>query len=121
LLFRTCSRRTIFGVVVLLVLLTATGFAQAKEIGKIQEITGRVKPKERLFYYTLRNLRRGQTLYVFMEGTTQNLDPLVALLKPGTDVTTLRGDYLSEEKRLVDAGRDPLAVRPEILKKFTLI
>jgi hypothetical protein len=56
-----------------------------------------------------------------MEGTSQNLDPFVALLKPGTDVTTLRVDYLAEEKRLVDAGRDPLTVRPDVLKKFTLI
>jgi len=99
----------------------ASSTALGKEAGKVQEITGRVEPKERLFYYNLPNLRRGQTLYVFMEGTSQNLDPFVALLKPGTDITTLREDYLAEEKRLVDSGRDPIEVRPEVLKKFTLI
>jgi hypothetical protein len=109
------------GFILLIVLLGGIGSTQAKETGKVQEITGRVEPKERLFYYTLPNLRQGQTLYVFMEGTSQSLDPFVALLKPGTGVTTLRQDYLAEEKRLVDAGRDPLVVRPEVLKKFTLI
>jgi hypothetical protein len=54
-----------------------------EEAGKVQEITGRVESKERLerlFYYNLPNLRRGQTLYVFMEGTSLNLDPFVALI-----------------------------------------
>jgi hypothetical protein len=106
---------------ILVILMWAPSSALGKETRKVQEITGRVEPKERLFYYNLPNLRRGQTLYVFMEGTSQNLDPFVALLKPGTDITTLREDYLAEEKRLVDAGRDPLEVRPEVLKKFTLI
>lgn len=98
----------------------ASGTLQARETRRVQEITGQVELKERPFYYTLPNLRKGQTLYVFMQGTSNSLDPFVALLKPGTDVTTLRQDYLKEEKRLVDAGRDPLVVMPEVLSRFTL-
>lgn len=49
-----------------------------------------------------------------MEGTSNSLDPFVALLKQGTDVTKFRKDYLAEEKRLVDTGRDPLVVMPEV-------
>ena len=110
----------IYGLI-LLILICAPSSAPGKAAGQVQEITGRVEPKERLFYYNLPHLRQGQTLYVFMEGTSQNLDPFVALLKPGTDINTLREDYLAEEKRLVDTGRDPLEVRSEVLKKFTLI
>jgi hypothetical protein len=106
---------------ILFILIGASKSTLGKEAGQVQEITGQVEPKERLFYYTLPNLRQGQTLYVFMEGTSLNLDPFVALLKPGTDINTLREDYLAEEKRLVDAGLDPFEATPEVLKKFTLI
>jgi hypothetical protein len=85
--------------------MAASGTVQAQEVRRVQEITGQVELKERPFYYTLPNLQKGQTLYVFMQGTSNSLDPFVALLKPGADVTTLRQDYLKEEKRLVDAGR----------------
>lgn len=113
----------------LLILLAAAAPAAARVAAKVQkiaapkvqEITGNVGNKERLFYYKLSNLRQGETLYVFMAGTSQNLDPFVALLKPGIDVTSLRRDYMVAEKRLVDAGQDPLVVTPEVLRKFTLI
>jgi hypothetical protein len=121
LLSRLKNRWKLLGLIILVFLLGASDPAPAKETRRVQEITGHVDPKERLFYYSLPNLRRGQTLYVFMEGTSHSLDPFVALLKPGVDISTLRDDYLAEEKRLVDAGRDPLVVRPEVLKEFTLI
>ncbi len=120
-LLRTKNGWKIIGLVILIVLMGASGSIQAKKPGKVQEITGHIELKERLFYYNLPKLRKGQTLYVYMEGTSHSLDPFVALLKPGTDITTIREDYLAEEKRLVDAGRDPLVVMPEVLKKFTLI
>jgi Neurotransmitter-gated ion-channel ligand binding domain len=110
----------IFGLIISIILMGVSGHALAKETRRVQEITGHVELKGRLFYYNLPNLQQGQTLYVFMEGTSHSLDPFVALLKPGTDVTTIREDYLAEQERLVAAGRDPLVVMPEVLKKFTL-
>jgi hypothetical protein len=58
---------------------------QAQETRRVQEITGHIELKSTPLYYTLPNLRKGQTLYVFMQGTSNSLDPFVALLKPGID------------------------------------
>jgi len=104
-----------------MVVVGASGAVQAKQTGRVQELTGRVELQEKLSCYLLPKLRRGQTLYVFMAGTSHSLDPFVALLKPGTDISRIRENYRAEEKLLVDAGRDPLEVMPEVLKKFTLI
>ncbi len=104
----------------LLAALVFTAFpAQAQKREMVQELTGHLEQNQSLFF-TIPNLRQGEVLYVYMEGTSSNLDPFVAILKPGSDITTIRENYLAEEKRQVATGRDRLAAIPEILKKFTL-
>ncbi|MFH1595439.1 MAG: hypothetical protein ABIG94_03585 [Pseudomonadota bacterium] len=93
--------------------------AQAQKREMVQEFTGHLELNQNRFY-TIPKLQRGQDLYVYMEGASGNLDPFVAILKPGVDITRLEEDYLAEEKREVAAGRDVLDATPEILKKFTL-
>jgi hypothetical protein len=56
---------------ILLILMWAPSSTLGKEAGKVQEIAGQAKPKERLLFYNLPDLRQGQTLYVFMEGSSQ--------------------------------------------------
>jgi hypothetical protein len=122
LLLRLKNHWKSLGLIILIVIVCmgASGSLQARETRRVQKITGYIELKSRPHYYVLPNLRKGQTLYVFMQGTSHSLDPFVALLKPGTDLSKFRQDYLAEKKRLVDAGRDPLAVMPEVLRKFTL-
>jgi len=89
-LLRTKNHWKSLGLIILIILLGIAGSLQAKETRRVQEITGHIELKSAPHYFTLPNLRKGQTLYVFMQGTSNSLDPFAALLKPGIDVTTLR-------------------------------
>jgi hypothetical protein len=86
----------------------------------IQDISGHLELKENIVY-KLTRLKQGETLYVYMKGTSGDLDPLAGLLKPGIDFKTARETYLAEWEKGVAAGRDPLVVIPETLNKFSLI
>lgn len=65
-------------------LLVFTGPLQAQKKPEVQELTGHLELNEAAFY-VLRNLKQGQTLYLFAEGTSGDFDPVLALLKPGVD------------------------------------
>lgn len=106
--------------IILLSLFFNIAIVQAEETGKVQELTGRINLKENIFY-NLPDLKVGQTIYVYARGTSGNLDPFVAVLKPGIDVSTLRQAFLTNLDQATAAGQDPLAAIPEILEKFTLL
>ncbi len=91
--------------------------AQAKPA--VQELTGRLEPKEGAFY-VLRNLKEGQTLYLFAEGISGDFDPVMAVLKPGVDFAKAVQVGKDEIDKAIAAGRDPLAVINEAVQKYTL-
>lgn len=62
---------------------------------KSQEIKGRLELQEYLLY-ELPDLKSGNQLSVYLKGTSDTLDPFIALLKPGVDFSTLQQDYLPE-------------------------
>jgi hypothetical protein len=61
-----------------LMLAMLTGGEGAPPAAQIQEITGYLEPGEREVY-DLPNLKRGDTLYVYMQRLFGNLDPLFAI------------------------------------------
>lgn len=87
--------------------------------GSVQEITGRLEPDDRLVY-SLPNLKKGQTLYVQALGTSGNLDPLLVLIRPGTDLSALRQSFLTELEKTIAAGGDPLVMVPEFAERHHL-
>ncbi len=98
-------------ILMVLILWSSLGTARAQESGEIQVLTGSLEPGEFLTY-RLPGLKSGQTLYVHMQGTSGNLDPVVGLLEGDADPRALEEFYLSELQRAVAEGRDPLlAVR----------
>jgi len=62
---------------------------------EVQEIKGRLELQEYLLY-ELPDLKSGSRLSVYLKGTSDTLDPFIALLKPGVDFTTLQQEYLPE-------------------------
>jgi hypothetical protein len=79
---------------------------------RVQVATGYLDMQESLLY-DLPGLRQGETLYVYAEGTSGNLDPLVGLLKPAVDVDAARERFRQErEKILADQPESPQALAP---------
>ena len=75
-------------------------------------MTGVIRPEEPLFYL-LPDLQSGQTLTVHVQGTSSNLDPVVALID-GT------GDTRAIEHALAE-GSDPLLAAKEAADGLFLI
>jgi hypothetical protein len=100
-------------------LLGLTGSLQAQEKPAVQELTGHLELNEAAFYM-LRNLKRGQTLYLYAEGTSGDFDPVLALLKPEVDFAQVLQIRKEEIDQAIAAGRDPLAVIKEAVQKYTL-
>jgi hypothetical protein len=88
------------------------GPALAQEEGQVQELTGRVIQDQGGTVYLLADLKQGQTLYVHMEGTSGNLDPLVGLLEPDADVDALGIEFGTAVEQAIVEGEDPVTVIP---------
>ncbi len=83
-------RRYPWRAVIILIVLASSlvvhlGPALAQGQGQVQELTGRIHAGE-IIIYLLPGLKQGQTLYARMEGTSGNLDPILAIGDPSIDV-----------------------------------
>jgi hypothetical protein len=96
------------------------GAAQAQEGGQVQVLTGKVDQRAAGAWYLLPSLKQGQTLYVYVEGTSNNLDPLAALGDSSVKAGTLGGQFASDIEQAIREGRDPLRVLPEFADKYFL-
>jgi len=96
--------------------------AQAQEQGEsqVQELSGQVVLGGPNKVYLLSGLKRGQTLYVHMQGTSGNLDPLIGLLESDANVDTLGIEFRTAVEEAVVKGKDPLAVIPQFAEQAFL-
>lgn len=86
--------------------------AQENNQGQIQIVTGWAGTNAGAFY-ALPNLKEGQTLYLFGEGTSGDLDPLLLLADTEMDRKTIREEFQTAVAQAVAAGGDPLQVIPQ--------
>jgi len=108
---------------VLLLSLTLVGAIQetfAQETGQVQELTGSLGPVE-FRYYLLPDLKQGQILYVYMEGTSGNLDPAAGLLSADQDAVAVEEMLQSAAQNALLEGRDPLEAIKEAGNQNLLI
>jgi hypothetical protein len=114
-LSRYIKRRSILTVVfacMVIGLLAISTHSMAQELAEVQELTGETGPGAGVVY-DLPNLEQGQTLYVYAQGTSGNLDPIVFLSDGDADQSAIRSEFVAEVEQAVAAGRDPLEVIPE--------
>jgi hypothetical protein len=96
--------------VVLLVLglgqVIGLGPAQAQEQaeGQVQELTGSVDQLAGGSLYVLPGLKAGQQLYVYAEGTSGSLDPVVGVLDPAFAIGELVGRFDADVERAIGEG-----------------
>jgi hypothetical protein len=94
--------------------------AQAQQEGQVERLSGQIDSGE-ISLYRLPNLQAGQTLYVRMEGTSGNLDPLLALIDPGVDPEELEAVAESAYDLALAGGVDPLEALDELRDRFSLV
>jgi hypothetical protein len=93
--------------------------AQAESAGAVQELIGRATRGSNVFYQ-IPNLKQGNTLYVYVEGISGNLDPFAALTDTRYESDTLSDAFWSQVDRVISEGRDPLEALPEIYDQFAV-
>ncbi len=89
----------------------------AQEPPRVQELTGRAEVGNNIFY-TLPTLKQDETLYVYVEGTSGNLDPFVGLSDTRYDSEALNQAFWGKVERVIAEGRDPLEELPSIYDEF---
>ena len=101
-------------------LLGIPGAAHAQEDGQVQLLTGDIRASE-FFWYLLPDLQSGQTLYVHMQGTSGNLDPIIGLVDAGQDPETLEQTFTAAVQQALVAGDDPVLAAQEAADSLFLI
>ncbi len=96
---------------ILLIVIFFLPLAAWGESPRVQEINGRLALQENLIF-ELADLKQGEKLSVYLQGTSNTLDPFVAVLKPGVDRASLKQDYLPK----VEENRTFYQSKPEALK-----
>ena len=109
----------VFGL--LLSLLLSFGTVYAQSTGDIQLLTGYLKA-DSAKVYTLPNLKPGDTVYAYIEGTSGNLDPTFGLANQRSDWLTILGKNLTEKiDKAVADKQDPLAIVTELADDLFLV
>jgi hypothetical protein len=96
-----------------LALLVPFSQAFAQTDPQVQEITGYLAARE-VDAFRIEGLERGQTLYVFLETVSGNLDPVLAVVSADTDLPALREVYTRELQALAQSSPTPLLELPAL-------
>ncbi|MDG6256107.1 MAG: hypothetical protein QCH35_00755 [Methanomicrobiaceae archaeon] len=94
------------------------GLCASLDIPAVEELNEALGP-EQAAIYLLPGLQEGQTVYVYAEGVSGNLDPFAAIAPPDTP-PGLRANFDAEVEQAIEEGRDPLQVVPEFSDRYFL-
>ncbi|UHD14732.1 ligand-gated ion channel [Thiocapsa bogorovii] len=117
-----------FALLLLALLLTGAGGAQTLDRSsaavdeatpRIQVILGRTSASG-LQLYRVTGLKQGDMLYVHAESTSGNLDPLVALLKPGINLAELAREPLEALIATLSLRHDSIEITRLLFDRYAL-
>ncbi len=101
------------------VLLAPLDAAVAKDAPQVQAINGSLAPGE-VDVFLLSGLNGGQVLTAFMQNTSGDLDPFLALLPAGPDLAKTLAAYQKEVNNLLASSPRPLFDLPSVRDKYYL-
>ena len=90
--------------------------AQEEVPPRVQQLAGRIQPGAGMQVYRVAGLTPGNTLDIYMQTATGNLDPFVALLEGSADLQALQTQYQADLQQLLAQGGD-IAPGLEALRK----
>jgi hypothetical protein len=106
--------------IILVQFLSPAGWIIAQEEGALQIEKGVIRPGE-FFWYNLPDLQKGQTLSVYLAGTSGNLDPVVGLVDDSQSTEAIIEQIQNVTKEAVVDGRDPIIELQEAADELFLI
>ena len=95
-----------------------TAFAQDEVAEQVQIVNGAIFGSDDIRAYTVNDLSQGEKLSVYVEGTSGNLDPFIALLSSDQLGKVKFADFDAEVQLALDNNRDPLLVISEFSNKY---
>ena len=91
----------------------------AQDESKAQIIDGYLALGEK-HLYMLPGLKQGDTLSIYVEGISGNLDPTISLAATSIDPKELSESFYDDVYAAIEEGRDPLVAIPELKDEYLL-
>lgn len=108
----------LIALVICLIVGADPGYAQSG--ARVQELTGVIDPGG-YAVYRISGLKQGQRLYIYVETTSGNLDPLASLIDSSVDITTELEAYQMAVEDAVRQGLDPSQTINDLRDQSTLL
>jgi hypothetical protein len=106
--------------IILLILLSCPSPANAQVEPRVQVIDGTIDPGGQAVYL-LSGLKQGQHIYIYVETTSGNLDPIAALLAPTTDFAAMIEAFRVEVAAAARQEIDPSQAINEVRDQYALV
>lgn len=117
---QSCLSKGIVALLLIFGLTGARGSALAQDNGQVQLLKGEIRANE-YFWYILPDLRSGQVLYVYVQGTSGNLDPVAGLNDIDSDPEDVETAFTAAIQGALVDGDDPVLAAMETADDLLLI
>lgn len=105
--------------ITLLILLSCPSPVKAQAEPRVQVITDTIDPGGQAVYL-LDDLKQGEILYIYLETTSGNLDPIAMLIDAGADLVELQAEFQAEIESAVTDELDPSSAINDLRDQYTL-
>ena len=107
----------VFSTVITLILAAGVIPGHAQERRSVQVLTQRIEPGD-VHYYQLPDLHAGETLSIYVMGTSGNFEPFTALVDGGVEPSELEESFLAQVEQAVANGEDPFVALHQIARSI---
>ncbi len=117
---RTSRKYYLFLFFLVPILLVGINPSKAQGEEKVQELSGVIDPGRHAFYL-LSGLKEGEQLYVYLERTSGNLDPIIGMMETSEDIVTRLESYQKDLDEAARQALDPAQAIKALRDKYSLV